>query len=172
MLELCRQRTGQLIFLGSTGCSVPVYSQGQQENSLLIANFSSQPRAVLLATGSFWEGVDLSSAPLAGVVIDKLPFAPPNDPLLELRAASLSVHGIDPFSEDLLPAAVLRLRQGCGRLLRRSSDRGVIFIADPRLQSRDYGRAFIESLPAMLRSDLLADVKQFFARQNDSVVAN
>ena len=101
------------------------------------------------------------STEACSVVIDKLPFAPPNDPLIQLRANELEAHGINSFEQSTLPDAVIRLRQGCGRLLRRISDRGVIMIADPRLRSQAYGEVFIASLPAMQQVSHLESVKPF-----------
>ena len=132
------------------------------DNQRLIQGFKSVDKGLLLGTGSFWEGLDLSGVPLAGVVIDKLPFASPTNPIAQLRAAELSAHGVDSFHHYVLPEAVIRLRQGCGRLLRRRSDRGVIMIADPRLHSKDYGDVFIKSLPAMQQVYSIAELHPFF----------
>ena len=131
------------------------------DNYRLIERFKAVAKGVLLGTGSFWEGLDLAGVSLAAVVIDKLPFAPPNDPLIQLRANELETHGINSFEQSTLPDAVIRLRQGCGRLLRRISDRGVIMIADPRLRSQAYGEVFIASLPAMQQVSHLESVKPF-----------
>lgn len=133
------------------------------DNYKLVAQLKNQPQGILLATGSFWEGVDLSGFPLSAVAIDKLPFAHRDDPLIQLRSQELSEHGVDSFSEYLLPDAIVRLRQGCGRLLRRVSDRGVIMIADPRLQSQAYGQDFMASLPSMRRAVTVSEIESFFS---------
>jgi ATP-dependent DNA helicase DinG len=128
----------------------------------LIKAFKQSEQAVLMATGSFWEGVDLSGLPINAVIIDKLPFAMPTDPLVQFRSGELSRHGVDSFEQYILPEAVIRIRQGCGRLLRRISDRGVIMLADPRIHSRAYGRVFIESLPAMQQVFSMTALQQYF----------
>lgn len=145
-----------------------LFVQGQLDNHLLVAQFKQALNSVLMGTGSFWEGLDLSGVPLAAVIIDKLPFAPPNDPLIKYRSDELSHYGVDSFNEFLLADAVIRLRQGCGRLLRRKSDRGVIMLADPRLQTRAYGSTFLDSLPPMERVTTLAPLIDFFAYENSS----
>ncbi|ARN75365.1 ATP-dependent DNA helicase [Oceanicoccus sagamiensis] len=142
--------------------------QSAGDNYRLIERFKAVPNSVLLGTGSFWEGLDLSGIPLAAVVIDKLPFAPPSDPFIEWRTNELEKHGINSFEQAILPDAVIRLRQGCGRLLRRISDRGVIMIADPRLRSKAYGDVFMQSLPAMEPLSNLAELKPFLQHSNNS----
>jgi ATP-dependent DNA helicase DinG len=118
---------------------------------------------VLLGTASFWEGVDVRGEALSCVIIDKLPFAPPDDPINEARARALKAAGRDPFMEHQLPQAVIALKQGVGRLIRDADDRGVVVLCDPRLLSKAYGRVFIHSLPPMpLRRDI-EDVVDFFA---------
>lgn len=159
----------QLALLGDYQLFVQRADQQRIESDhyRLITAFKQSPRGVLLGTGSFWEGVDLSGAELKAVIIDKLPFALPTDPLVELRTAELNRLGVDSFSQYLLPEAVIRLRQGCGRLLRRISDRGVIMLADPRLHSKDYGDLFISSLPAMEQVFSLEALSTFL-QPNDS----
>jgi ATP-dependent DNA helicase DinG len=102
---------------------------------------------VLFATQSFWEGVDVPGPALSLVVIDRLPFAPPGDPVVAARGRALEEEGRDAFAELSVPAAALQLRQGFGRLVRSRSDRGLVAVLDPRLTTRSYGRAFLESLP-------------------------
>jgi ATP-dependent DNA helicase DinG len=150
-----RQKADYPLFVQGT-------EQGAGNNYRLIEAFKSCENGVLLGTGSFWEGLDLSGVPLSAVVVDKLPFASPGDALVKLRSNELADYGVDSFKEYLLPDAIIRLRQGCGRLLRRLSDRGVIMIADPRLHSKTYGRAFIESLPPMEQVKTLEPLKAFF----------
>lgn len=135
--------------------------QGEADNATLIDGFKRQPNGWLLGTGSYWEGLDLSGAPLAVVVIDKLPFASPENPVVKLRSGYLSAAGLDSFNRFQLPDAVLRLRQGCGRLLRRVSDRGVIMLADSRIHRRAYGVQFLNSLPAMPILENLQQVRAF-----------
>ena len=146
------------LFMQQSNVDMP---SGGADNYRLIKRFKEAPTGVLLGTGSFWEGLDLSGIPLAAVVIDKLPFVPPTDALLQLRSAELEHHGINSFEQTTLPDAVIRLRQGCGRLLRRISDRGVIMLADPRLRSKAYGEVFINSLPAMAQVSTLESLQPF-----------
>jgi ATP-dependent DNA helicase DinG len=127
----------------------PVLIQGEAPREQLLRQFRELGNAVLLGTGSFWEGVDVKGQALSLVVIDKLPFAPPDDPVLAARLESIRRHGGKPFYEYQLPQAVLALKQGVGRLIRDAGDAGVVMICDPRLMTRSYGRVFIESLPPM-----------------------
>jgi ATP-dependent DNA helicase DinG len=108
---------------------------------------------VLLGTGSFWQGVDVRGPALRLVVIDKLPFAVPGDPLVQARIEAIRQNGGDAFRGFQLPEAVLALKQGVGRLIRDFDDRGLVVIGDPRLKSRPYGRVFLDSLPAFARID-------------------
>jgi len=117
-----------------------------------LAQFIKQDNAVLMATGSFWEGVDVGGDDLVLVVIDKLPFAPPDDPILNAKMRLCKQQGGNPFFELQIPDAVLTLRQGCGRLIRSVNDRGVVCICDPRLAGKNYGDIFINSLPDMKRT--------------------
>jgi ATP-dependent DNA helicase DinG len=119
---------------------------------------------VLLGSQSFWEGVDVVGDALSVVVIDKLPFAPPDDPLLAARLERLAADGGRPFVDYQLPQAVISLKQGAGRLIRSESDRGVLMICDPRLVDKPYGRKIWRSLPPMRRTRSLDDVREFFAR--------
>jgi len=125
----------------------PVLVQGQSPREALLQRFRELGNAVLLATGSFWEGVDVKGEALAIVAIDKLPFAPPDDPLLRARLEGIRRRGGNPFLEYQLPQAVLALKQGVGRLIRDSNDFGVIVIGDPRITTRRYGAVFLSSLP-------------------------
>ena len=148
---------------------VSVLVHGQESNTQLIHGLKTRPNAILLGTGSFWEGLDLNGIQLRAVVIDKLPFASPDDPVLKLRSQHLSQHGVDSFQALLLPDAVIRLRQGYGRLLRRLSDKGVIMLADPRINTKAYGQVFIDSLPPMRRVDNLDSVEAFFQEKEDVI---
>lgn len=154
----------QLILDNQQGAQRRVLVQGQQPNQQLISAFSQSSGAILLGTGSYWEGLDLSGAALSAVVIDKLPFASPTQPLVSLRSDYLQRHGVDSFREYLLPEAAMRLRQGCGRLLRRINEKGVIMLADSRLTQRDYGEYFLASLPEMPIIDSLDQVSRFLRK--------
>ena len=118
---------------------------------------------MLLGTASFWEGVDVRGEALSCVIIDRLPFASPGDPVLQARIESLRQHGEDPFRSYQLPQAVIALKQGVGRLIRDVTDRGVLMLCDPRLLTKFYGRAFLDSLPPMPRTRRLERVQAFFA---------
>ncbi len=138
----------------------PVLVQGAGARSQLLAQFRAAGDAILLGTGSFWQGVDVRGPALRLVVIDKLPFAAPNDPLIAARVEAIRREGADPFNRFQLPQAVLALKQGVGRLIRDFEDRGLIVLGDPRLRTRGYGRLFLASLPPMGlledRDDVLA----------------
>jgi ATP-dependent DNA helicase DinG len=123
--------------------------QGEAPREVLLRRFRELGNAVLLGTASFWEGVDVKGDALCVVVIDKLPFASPEDPVLKARMEGIRRRGGNPFIEHQLPQAALALKQGAGRLIRDDGDFGVIAICDPRLTSKSYGRALIESLPPM-----------------------
>ncbi|WP_286261699.1 ATP-dependent DNA helicase [Thalassotalea atypica] len=135
----------------------PLLVQGQMTKSTLLTEFIASPDAVLLATASFWEGVDVRGDNLTCVIIDKLPFASPDDPLLQARSEDVRRQGGDPFADIQLPQAVIALKQGVGRLIRDITDKGVMVICDNRLVNRPYGAVFLNSLPPMKRS---RDLKQ------------
>lgn len=141
----------------------PLLVQGSAPRTELLERFRRSGHAVLLGTASFWEGVDVRGEALSCVVIDKLPFASPGDPVLNARIEALRAEGGNPFVEYQLPQAVIALKQGVGRLIRDISDRGVLVLCDPRLRSRSYGKIFLDSLPPMPRTTTLADVSTFFA---------
>ncbi|NIR32110.1 MAG: ATP-dependent DNA helicase [Gammaproteobacteria bacterium] len=141
----------------------PLLVQGGATRAELLRRFRSTPHAVLLGTGSFWEGVDVRGEALSCVIIDKLPFAAPDDPILRARFAAMREHGLDPFRRYQLPQAVIALKQGAGRLIRDARDRGVLVLCDPRVFTRSYGRVFLDSLPPMRRTRRLPDVRRFFA---------
>ncbi|WP_206485443.1 ATP-dependent DNA helicase [Thalassotalea sp. G2M2-11] len=130
----------------------PLLVQGQMSKRKLLDEFIDNSEAVLLATASFWEGVDVRGDKLTCVIIDKLPFASPDDPMLQARSEDVRRQGGDPFSEIQLPQAVIALKQGVGRLIRDVTDQGVMVICDDRLVSRPYGQVFLKSLPDMRRS--------------------
>jgi ATP-dependent DNA helicase DinG len=126
-----------------------VLVQGRGSRSDLLNQFRADGNAILLGTGSFWQGVDVRGRALRFVMIDKLPFAVPSDPLVQARAEAIRRNGGDAFNELQLPHAVLALKQGVGRLIRDFDDRGLIVLGDPRLRTRGYGAKFLASLPAM-----------------------
>ena len=142
--------------------------QGAMDNSALVDAFIASDKAVLLATGAFWEGVDLSGVPLRGVIIDKLPFAAPDSAPVKQRAALLQQWGVDSFQTDVLPRAILRLRQGVGRLLRRLSDYGFIMLADSRIDTQAYGKQFLDSLPPMQRFFYRDEVVSFLEQASSA----
>ena len=141
--------------------AIPLLVQGEAPREQLLADFRAAGNAVLLGAGSFWEGVDVRGDALSLVVIDRLPFASPGDPLLKARLDLIRESGGNPFMDFQLPQAVLALKQGIGRLIRDYDDRGVAVICDPRLTSSRYGRTFLGSLPPMRRSPTLEDAAAF-----------
>jgi ATP-dependent DNA helicase DinG len=142
----------------------PLLLQGTLPKKELIEQFKAHGNAVLLGTSSFWYGVDVRGDALSCVIIDKLPFAAPEDPILKARIQTLRKQGVDPFQTYQLPHAVLILKQGAGRLIRDGEDRGVLMICDPRLVGARYGEAFLQSLPDMARTRELDKVRDFFVR--------
>jgi ATP-dependent DNA helicase DinG len=141
----------------------PLLVQGQGARSALLERFRRLGNAVLVGSASFWEGVDVRGEALSLVVIDKLPFAPPDDPVLAARLDALARNGGNAFLEHQLPQAAIALKQGAGRLIRDEHDHGALVICDPRLAERSYGRRIVASLPPMRRTRELADVVAFFA---------
>jgi len=127
----------------------PLLVQGRAPREQLLRRFRASGRAVLLGTASFWEGVDVQGPALRLVLIDRLPFASPEDPVVRARIEHLHSQGASPFKDYQLPEAVLALKQGVGRLIRSEEDRGVVVVCDPRLSERGYGRVFRSSLPPM-----------------------
>ncbi len=140
----------------------PLLVQGAAPKAVLLREFRALGNAVLLGTASFWEGVDVRGEALSCVIIDRLPFAAPGDPVLQARIESLRQRGEDPFLCYQLPQAVITLKQGVGRLIRDVTDRGVLMLCDPRLLNKFYGRVFLDSLPPMPRTRKLERVQAFF----------
>jgi ATP-dependent DNA helicase DinG len=140
----------------------PLFVQGTRPRAALLDEFRASGHGVLLGAASFWEGVDVRGDALSLVVIDKLPFAPPDDPVLEARLAALREQGGDPFREVQIPSAAISLKQGAGRLIRDVDDRGVLALCDPRLLSTGYGKLFLRCLPTMPITRELAEVEAFF----------
>ena len=139
----------------------PVLIQGGASRDHLLRAFREAGNAVLLGTGSFWEGIDVKGEALSVVIIDKLPFAAPDDPLLKARLAAIREQGGNPFFDEQVPQAVIALKQGVGRLIRDETDCGVVMLCDTRLVTKGYGRQFITSLPPMRRTRALEDVQAF-----------
>ena len=144
-------------------CELPLFVQGTASRTRLLEDFRESGNGVLLGAASFWEGVDVIGPALSLVMIDKLPFAPPDDPILEARASVLREQGDNPFFKMQLPQAVIALKQGAGRLIRDVNDKGVLILGDPRLLEKSYGRVFLESLPRMSRTRTLEKVLGFIA---------
>ncbi|MEQ1575777.1 MAG: ATP-dependent DNA helicase [Vicinamibacterales bacterium] len=140
----------------------PVLVQGTAPRSTLIEQFRGTPNAVLLATSSFWQGVDVVGDALSCVIIDKLPFASPGDPITAARIEAINAAGGEAFSDYQVPLAALALQQGLGRLIRHRTDRGVLAVLDPRLRTMGYGRRFLGSLPAAPITHDLEAVERFF----------
>ena len=139
----------------------PLLLQGTAPRSVLLDRFRTTPHAVLFATASFWQGVDVPGAQLSCVIVDRLPFAVPSDPVVAARVRALQEDGRNPFAEYQVPEAVLALKQGFGRLIRSKTDRGILAILDNRIQRMQYGKIFIESLPAYTTTQDLAEVARF-----------
>jgi ATP-dependent DNA helicase DinG len=140
----------------------PIFVQGTAPRSQLLKQFRETPHAVLLATSSFWQGVDVIGDALSCVIIDKLPFASPADPITAARIDAIRACGGDPFGEYQIPLAILTLQQGLGRLIRHRRDRGILAVLDPRLRTKGYGRRFLASLPPAPVVHELARIEQFF----------
>jgi len=144
----------------------PLFVQGDMPRSMLLEAFRESGDGILLGSASFWGGVDVMGEALSLVIIDKLPFAPPNDPVMVARSNQLRQHGGNPFMELFLPQAVIALKQGAGRLIRDVNDRGVLVICDRRLRTKGYGSAFLESLPPMLQTPDRNLVVEFFKNES------
>ena len=141
----------------------PMFVQGTVPRGVLIEQFRRTPNAVLFGTSSFWQGVDVMGEALSCVIIDRIPFASPGDPVVAARIEALQRRGIDAFAGFQVPLAILTLLQGVGRLIRHRQDRGVIALLDPRLQSMGYGRRFLNALPPAPVTRRPDDVARFFA---------
>ncbi|MHB1591292.1 MAG: ATP-dependent DNA helicase [Sulfuricella sp.] len=147
------------------GLEFPLLLQGEGTRTELLERFRRLGNAVLVASQSFWEGVDVRGSALSLVIIDKLPFSPPDDPVLAARIEKINQEGRNAFMEYQLPHAVITLKQGAGRLIRDETDRGVLMICDPRLITKQYGRRIWQSLPPMKRTREVAEVEKFFEQR-------
>ncbi len=176
VLELLRRSRGRAFVLFTSYANLrqvqrvaeaeleyPILVQGTAPRSALLRDFKATPNAVLLATSSFWQGVDVVGDALSCVIIDKLPFASPGDPITAARIEAINARGGSAFGDYQIPLAVLALKQGLGRLLRHRDDRGVLAVLDPRLKTMGYGRRFLDSLPPAPITHTLDDVARFFA---------
>src|SRR5450755_2668294 len=142
--------------------SYPMLLQGSAPKTALIEQFRSTPNAVLFATSSFWQGVDVQGEQLSCVIIDRLPFAVPSDPVVAARVKSIDADGGNAFFQYQVPAAVITLKQGFGRLIRSLHDRGLLVLLDNRILKKQYGKVFVESLPPYRRTTDLKQVEEFF----------
>jgi ATP-dependent DNA helicase DinG len=149
----------------------PLLVQGEMARTELLQRFRRLGNAVLIGTSSFWEGVDVKGEALSCVIIDRLPFSAPDDPVLQARIESFQAQGKSPFMQIQIPKAVVTLKQGVGRLIRDGNDRGLLVICDPRLQTKSYGRIFLRSLPPMPRSRDILEVEAFFAQSSRETVS-
>ena len=155
MNEIYQRLLGELEF--------PMLLQGDAPKSVLLEEFRLTPHAVLFATSSFWQGVDVQGEQLSSVIIDRLPFAVPTDPVVAARVRAVDEAGGNAFFQYQVPAAVITLKQGFGRLIRSLHDRGLLCLLDNRMLNKRYGRVFLESLPNYRKTVELKDVESFFA---------
>jgi ATP-dependent DNA helicase DinG len=140
----------------------PILLHGTAPRKALLEEFRTTPNAVLFGTSSFWQGVDVQGEALSCVIIDKLPFAVPNDPVVAARMTAIEEAGGKPFFDYQVPSAVLTLKQGFGRLIRSLEDRGVLVLLDPRIRQKQYGKIFLASLPPYRMTTTITDVESFF----------
>jgi ATP-dependent DNA helicase DinG len=152
------------------GMEYPLLMQGESARTELLDRFRALGNAVLVGSQSFWEGVDVRGEALSAVIIDKLPFAPPDDPVLAARIDKMNAEGRNAFMEYQLPYSVITLKQGAGRLIRDEADRGVLMICDPRLIAKHYGRRIWQSLPPFKRTRDIAEVEAFFEQAADDAM--
>src|SRR5262249_24798280 len=155
-----------------TRVGFPMLLQGTAPRSVLLERFKNTDAAVLFATASFWQGVDVPGQQLSCVIVDKLPFAVPSDPIVAARVPALTEDGRNAFAEFQVPQAVLALKQGFGRLIRTKTDRGVLALLDTRIQRMPYGKIFMESLPRYRVTQELTEVARFLDTGSKEKAAN
>lgn len=143
----------------------PMLLQGTAPKNALLDEFRATPNAVLFGTSSFWQGVDVQGEQLSCVIIDRLPFAVPNDPVVAARIHAINSDGGNAFFDYQVPSAVITLKQGFGRLIRSLKDRGVVVLLDNRIRTQRYGKVFVDSLPSYRRTTDLMDVEMFFGKR-------
>ena len=141
----------------------PLLLQGTAPRSVLLERFKNTRNPVLFATASFWQGVDVPGQQLSCVIVDRLPFAVPSDPIVAARVRALQEEGRNPFAEFQVPEAVLALKQGFGRLIRTKVDHGVLALLDTRIQRMPYGKIFLESLPRYRKTHNLEEISRFLS---------
>ncbi len=140
----------------------PLLLQGTAPRHLLLQQFRETPNAVLFGTSSFWQGIDVQGEQLSCVIVDKLPFAVPSDPIMKARTDAITAAGGNAFNDLQVPQAVIALKQGFGRLIRSLTDRGVLMLLDSRIRTTRYGATFLDSLPPYRRTDDITEVERFF----------
>jgi ATP-dependent DNA helicase DinG len=163
------REAAELLRGGDTPSPWPLFVQGEAPRPVLLERFRASGNGVLLGAASFREGVDVAGEALSVVIIDKLPFAAPDDPVFEARLEAIRRNGGNPFRDEQLPQAVIALKQGAGRLIRSESDRGVLVLCDPRITSKSYGKVFLDSLPPLPKTRRIDDVAAFFAAESPAV---
>src|SRR5439155_20438837 len=146
----------------------PLLVHGDESRDALLARFRSAGQGILLGTASFWEGVDVPGDALRGLVIAKLPFRVPTEPVTAARCEAIAAAGGDAFAEYMVPHASLRLKQGFGRLIRSATDRGVVIVADPRIVTKEYGKTLLDALPPASRiigtwSEIVGRIRAFYS---------
>jgi ATP-dependent DNA helicase DinG len=144
----------------------PCFIQGSVAKGRLLEKFRETPNAVLFATSSFWQGVDVRGEQLSCVIVDKLPFAVPTDPIVAARQRYIEDEGGSSFFEYSVPQAIISLKQGLGRLIRSTTDRGVLAVLDPRLRTKAYGRTFLKSLPQCRVTSQIGDLARIFGEES------